>query len=149
MKVILALLVKLWKDKKLRLRLILAAILIFLVSIFLFRTTVTLTFPDKPVMGSILTLKCSKCGAVEDRRTMGLEQNDEKCSKCGGQMGYRYKCADCGFEYSYLPRIALEAVKDEKNKYIALERIAKYQLCPNCGSSDAGYSSSAPKQDGK
>ncbi|OGV48514.1 MAG: hypothetical protein A2X49_11665 [Lentisphaerae bacterium GWF2_52_8] len=135
-------------GKKVSMRTLLIA-LIMILSVFVFfvkRAVDSSNAPPRPLPGAVMALKCSSCDYVEDRRIVDIDE--AKCPKCGAPMGYKRKCMDCSFEFSYMPQRLKNLMKTEPNRFKVLEALAVEQACPNChsGNTESMFPGSVDKK---
>ncbi len=111
--------------------LILAAIVLALVVYFQY-----FNIPP-PEEGALRLLKCGKCKNVEIKVVKDITDFNEqacKCSKCGAQLGYAWKCNACKYEFSFNEVGA--TLPDDIRTMQKLKIARELSKCPNCGSTD-------------
>lgn len=111
------------KDSQFRQRYVLPILLIILLVLLYAR------LKPEPAYENDVTI-CKKCGNTEDREMIVDGIKKYRCSKCGGDIGYGWKCLTCDYEFPYIKGILNEDMSIEEKR---LNRIRE-QVCPNCGS---------------
>jgi translation initiation factor 2 beta subunit (eIF-2beta)/eIF-5 len=78
---------------------------------------------------------CKSCRLREERVFDPEKIADIKCTKCGGAVGFAWKCNGCDFEFPMvLKKIAPGSMTREQ---IRRQRLLEWR-CPNCGGEDCG-----------
>lgn len=76
---------------------------------------------------------CGQCGHAEVRELIESRIGRCRCRKCGGRVGFVWKCAECDFEFP----LVLDVIKPGR---MTREEKLKHRLnewrCPNCRSAD-------------
>ena len=69
-----------------------------------------------------------KCKFKETRRIKNI--SDYTCGKCGGPLGFQFKCRKCSFEFPFvIPENEYNVDHD-----VPPEEIVPFSRCPNCNS---------------
>ena len=116
---------KIWYNKKHRNIAILSILLSFLAGIVLYQIFHTEPVPPP---GAMRVVACKKCNYVGVMRITEIEK--AKCPKCGGPLGYAWKCGKCKYQYS----VSNEKIDTKNMNTMDRFRAAlKMRKCPNCG----------------
>lgn len=85
--------------------------------------------------GSLIVVMCDKCGENYIERVVDIADPIYACRKCGGKLGYAYKCSACAFEYCVKPF----DVKAKPGHTMQLfDMKADMTKCPQCGNLAVG-----------
>jgi DNA-directed RNA polymerase subunit RPC12/RpoP len=115
-------------DSKKRNKIILALLLFILFIVLIDRATLLSQEKKKTSPGTLRAMMCVRCLNKEVRRVKELKKC--RCSKCGGQLGFAYKCDVCDKEFP----VILKPIKG-KTKHSEIQFMLTVQKqCPNCNS---------------
>ncbi len=74
---------------------------------------------------------CHACGFAGLCEVEVARIHRERCPKCGGKVGFVWKCADCDYEY---PLVLSHIAPGSMSKKEELARHMREWRCPNCRS---------------
>lgn len=120
------------EHRELRLRIVLLLSVVVLFFVLTIKITKHVVFDPSPQRGSLVAVKCFKCGFAEDR--LLIDVRTAKCAKCGGKVGLHLKCLSCDYEYAFLRPDMSYRVFAGKSKDDRLLLYQDQQICPICES---------------
>jgi DNA-directed RNA polymerase subunit RPC12/RpoP len=76
---------------------------------------------------------CCQCGHGEIRDIVPGRIHRYRCTRCGGNLGFAWKCTDCDYEFPLVLRAIAPGSMSKKDE---LEQRMNEWRCPNCRRTD-------------
>jgi phage FluMu protein Com len=78
---------------------------------------------------------CKSCKFRQERTLVPAQIAEVKCTKCGGPVGFAWKCSGCDYEFPLVLKKIEPGTKTREE--IRQQRFLEWK-CPNCGGADCG-----------